>query len=321
MLAIVIDIGHHFVMPDTTGQAVEISVAGTEAADPLVGGFNLRAQVGSGGSGPVFDGVAFGSLWNTFPHEESSSWSGNTAQGQVSFSDGLDAKANGSLVTLTLDTTGVHSGSFALNLMATAVGDSSFFEANGSSVASVIINGAVQVLSSWQNHESPTDSNGDGVTSPIDALYVIDALNTYGSGPLAPPSSGEEAEADSNAIQVPVDGLNVDVNGDGQLTPIDLVIQLNCLNKNDCTSEPPAIAAAPMPADPRPADSASTIAPPPEEAALPGTEPSEVPEGTPVVDPPDEEPPSPVADDDSADEDPALREFLNELFATGNLLS
>ncbi|MBP87151.1 MAG: hypothetical protein CMJ64_10605 [Planctomycetaceae bacterium] len=325
MPAIVIDVGHHFVKPNTTGESVDISVSSTEASDPLVAAFSLKAQVGKGGFGPVFEGVQFGSLWNTFPHDESSSWDGNTAQGQVSFNDGLDAKANGSLVEFKLDTTGVHVGSFALNLMATAVDNSSFFETNGSSAASVILNGTVQVLSSWQNHQQPTDANGDGVTSPIDALYVINALNTHGSGQLAPQSSGEQS--DPTTIQLPVDGLNVDVNGDGLLTPIDLVIQLNCLNKDNCVSEPAAIAAAPKPADPGASGATGVITLPPEDSALPADEPTQetveepaLPDEESAVDPPTDESPLPADDAYTADdEEPAFDEYLNELFAMGQL--
>lgn len=122
MPAIVIDIGHQFIQPDQPGQEVELAVSSTERSDPLVGGFHLKAQVGSSGFGPVFEDLQFGSLWNTFPHEESGGPlpdNAHLAKGTVSFLDGRAARANGSLVKFSLDTTGVYSGTYALSLTAT----------------------------------------------------------------------------------------------------------------------------------------------------------------------------------------------------------
>lgn len=317
MPAVVIDVGHHFVQPDTEGETVEISVSSTEASDPLVGGFNLRAQVGRSSSGPVFAGVEFGSLWNAFPHEGSRSWAGNTAQGQVSFSDGQEAKANGSLVKLTLDTTGVHAGSYALNLTATAVGNSSFFEANGSSASSVIINGVVQVLSSWQNHKVPSDVSQDGLTTPIDILLLINAVNTNGSGKLSPDSPG--AESNANLVHWPVKGPKLDVDGDGILSPKDILHAVNCINGETCVSSPVAIAAAPQPAGKPDPDSASATTPPSEQSQE-SEEGVLNPDAQPVVDPPPQDATLPIDDEYTAtDKDPTLEEYVNELTAASSL--
>ena len=315
MPALIIDVGHHFVKPNTDGQTVEISVSSTEASDPLVGGFSLRAQVG--GNGPVFDGVAFGSLWNTFPHKASSSWDGHTASGQVTFNDDLDAKANGSLVVLSLDTSGIHSGSFALNLMATAVGNSTLLESDGSNAPSVIINGVVQVLSSWQNPTNPTDASEDGLTTPIDVLLLLNALNAHGPGNLSPPSPGEP---EPGTIEWSLNGPKIDVNGDGKISALDALQIVNCLNRNQCQSQPSAIAAGVQPVD-KPSDSTGVVDPPtlpgeqtqePEEEILEPVEP-------PVDDPPPEEPLVLPEDNEVLEQDPPLEEFVDKLFTGGQL--
>lgn len=241
MPAIVIDIGHQFVKPDQTGQKVEVDVSST-AADPHVGGFRLTAQIGSAGFGPVFEDVEFGSFWNTFPHEASGGpLAGNAhlAQGEVAFVDGLATKADGALVDLTLDTTGVYSGTYPLKLTATAIENSQFFGGDGSGAPSVIVNGRVQVLSLWQNHSLPSDVNQDGQTSAIDLLLIINHVNKHGQGDLASPSPGDSV------------GRLLDTNGDGTVTAGDALLVVNCLNGDGCVAQPPVIATALQP----PADS------------------------------------------------------------------
>lgn len=70
----------------------------------------------------------------------------------------------------------------------------------------------------WQNQLNINDVNDDGVIAPIDALQVIIALNSHGSGNLPAPS----------AARTPTPF--VDVNGDGVLAPNDalqVIIRLN----------------------------------------------------------------------------------------------
>ncbi len=64
------------------------------------------------------------------------------------------------------------------------------------------------------NSLRPTDTNGDGMTSPLDALLIIDMLNQRGSGPVpAPP------------IRMPMN----DVNADGNLSPLDVLLVVDIL--------------------------------------------------------------------------------------------
>jgi hypothetical protein len=71
----------------------------------------------------------------------------------------------------------------------------------------------------WQNAINRMDVNFDGFITPIDALIVINRLNTQGSGTLDPTP---------NAPNIPQPFF--DVNGDGDVTPIDALIIINRLN-------------------------------------------------------------------------------------------
>jgi hypothetical protein len=77
--------------------------------------------------------------------------------------------------------------------------------------------GFVQSGSSWQNPRDPLDVDNNTLITPVDALFVINALNTGGRGELA--GSG-----------VPTFPY-VDVNGDGVLSPVDALLIINHLNQ------------------------------------------------------------------------------------------
>ena len=83
----------------------------------------------------------------------------------------------------------------------------------------------------WQNPadqvangaDGALDVSDDGFVSAIDALLVINQINTQGTGPLADPTPGNEPPPAG-------DKPFVDVNGDGQLSPIDSLLVINFLN-------------------------------------------------------------------------------------------
>lgn len=72
----------------------------------------------------------------------------------------------------------------------------------------------------FQNPSNRYDVNNDGTVSPIDALSIINRLNTSGSGQLS-----AEGEASSSNRRF------VDVNGDQYVTPSDALMVINALNK------------------------------------------------------------------------------------------
>lgn len=88
------------------------------------------------------------------------------------------------------------------------------------------------VFSVFQNPSLPCDIDASGFVTSIDALTVIDALNTRGSGFL-PIDDGQEANF-------------LDVDGDGFLSPLDALLIVNALNRNP---NPPQIVASIAPAD------------------------------------------------------------------------
>ena len=68
---------------------------------------------------------------------------------------------------------------------------------------------------SWHNSSNPEDVNDDGDVSPLDALLVINYLNTFGGGNVpagSPPPY-------------------IDVSGDNQISPLDALLVINKLNQ------------------------------------------------------------------------------------------
>ncbi len=87
-------------------------------------------------------------------------------------------------------------------------------------------NEAAKQIRVWSGRRN--DTNGDGVVAPLDALQVINDLNSYGSRNVS-------AAIPSNPL---------DVNGDGVIAPIDVLVIINDLNSNGSRTLP-----RPIPAD------------------------------------------------------------------------
>ncbi len=137
LLALTIDVGDHFLLPDTPAQTIAIYVSGGDAVE----GLNFNAQVADGGpelggsvdgpaitavdltTGAIFGGNSSGPqnilqlLGLNYP--QAAVYTVTTASGTVA--------ADGLLATLTIDTTGFASGStFDLKLAGTFNGDTDF---------------------------------------------------------------------------------------------------------------------------------------------------------------------------------------------------
>ncbi len=69
----------------------------------------------------------------------------------------------------------------------------------------------------WHNHVTPPDVNVDGQVSPIDALLVINHLNSSGGGKRVP---------DAPSIHL------LDTNNDSFVSPIDALLVINALNRS-----------------------------------------------------------------------------------------
>ena len=78
--------------------------------------------------------------------------------------------------------------------------------------------------SDWRNPARPLDVNNDMHVSPLDALVVINALNSRG------------ASRDLGVRQNRLDSY-LDTNGDRSLSPLDALVVINELNRSDRTSD------------------------------------------------------------------------------------
>ncbi len=91
-----------------------------------------------------------------------------------------------------------------------------------------------RVADDWYNFDQPSDVNGDGLTSPLDALLIINRLN-------------QQSIPDS-ATRLPSEAF-FDVSNDGVLSPLDVLLVINELNaaitsRFDFEAEISAIASA-----------------------------------------------------------------------------
>ncbi|MCA9168140.1 MAG: cadherin-like domain-containing protein [Planctomycetales bacterium] len=94
----------------------------------------------------------------------------------------------------------------------------------------LVVNPAVGIL--WQNPTQALDVNNDTHVSPIDALQILNSINSRGARRLAYPTSG--------AAPPPY----YDVNGDSFISPIDALFVLNELNRLFTTQRTAAAVAA-----------------------------------------------------------------------------
>jgi hypothetical protein len=77
------------------------------------------------------------------------------------------------------------------------------------------------------NAANPFDVNADGAVTPLDALFIVNYLNSDGEG-----------ESRSG-----IPGLYLDVNGDSAISPLDALLIINGLNSHDdAEGEAPAVA-------------------------------------------------------------------------------
>ena len=71
----------------------------------------------------------------------------------------------------------------------------------------------------WQNPANPLDVNHDGFVSPVDAVIMINRLNTQSAATLPVPTPGFFPSE-----------FHYDVNGDNTLAPVDVIVVVNFLN-------------------------------------------------------------------------------------------
>lgn len=124
----------------------------------------------------------------------------------------------------------------------------------------------------FQNPANNLDVNNDTFVAPIDALLAINYLNIFNSmvagasiplPPTSPPFPAPPPVLDPTGGGVRGNGLFLDVNGDGFLTPIDPLLVINFLNSRIASGgegegEAPAVLATAASPPPPPAIAASS---------------------------------------------------------------
>jgi len=199
-LGATIDVGYHALLPNTSGQQIDILVAGGEN----VAGVDLFAQVGDGGPELVNVGLPAGTdgpelasadlLSGTIFAGTSAIQVDQDRAGVVqvlaagaALSDPPPAPqtvpAMGRLVTLTIDTTGFFSGTFDLALAGVLPSldggpfDTTLVGSGGTPIAASITNGTIEVTVTRNG-----DYNLNGVVDAADYSVWRDSLGQSGPG-------------------------------------------------------------------------------------------------------------------------------------------
>ncbi len=142
----IIDVGTHTLQANTPDQIIRIYVSGGDAVEAL----NFSAQIADGGSaggggddGPVFTGLDL--LGGTIFASNNLGQFGGSLDPQLAIASTITSSgtvhADDLLATLTIDTTGVWSGTYVLKLSDTLNGATDFGD-----VDPTITNGMIQVV-------------------------------------------------------------------------------------------------------------------------------------------------------------------------------
>jgi Beta propeller domain/Dockerin type I domain len=83
----------------------------------------------------------------------------------------------------------------------------------------------------WHNGVNPCDVNGDGIVAPLDVLNVINFIRLRGSVATAEVEKSMAAGESSQALSATT-FLQVDVNGDGEVSPLDVLLIINRIRRD-----------------------------------------------------------------------------------------
>jgi hypothetical protein len=197
----VIEVGTHFLRPDTADQVIELRA---RAAGPVDGvtGFNLRAQIGDGlgdDPEPVFSTIDFGgdTVWSS----QDVSLLGGPVAGAPQFAQasvvlnesGVLVPSEGIIARLHIDTTGILEGNFALLLEGTQIGlPSVFIRPGGDDLVPSIQNGMLRI---WEDRCGDFDRDAD-----VDAADQTTLILNW-TGALEPGAGGatfEQGDCDAD---------------------------------------------------------------------------------------------------------------------------
>ncbi len=95
-----------------------------------------------------------------------------------------------------------------------------------SGVSGAYLDFADEPTSAWTNPRHRLDVSGNQIVDPVDALQIINHLNTIGAGPLSLPDASAQ-------VQPPF----LDTDADGQVLPHDVLLVINDLNRPSNSGE------------------------------------------------------------------------------------
>ncbi len=90
---------------------------------------------------------------------------------------------------------------------------------------------AIEARKRFHNKSKPCDVNGDGVIAPIDALNVINFLRGTGTTKVSEMIASRTLSAQSVDAGLSQQDLQWDVNEDGEITPLDVLVVINQLRR------------------------------------------------------------------------------------------
>jgi dockerin type I repeat protein/PEP-CTERM motif-containing protein len=191
--AAAINAGMHTLAPNMPGQQVQIHVTGGEA----VSGIDLFVQVGDGGvtvggddTGPKITNLDLvtGTIFAA-NHTDIFTDPAPLIWGATTTTNSGTVAANGVLVTLTIDTTGITTGQFDLILNPPATGPTAFADTG---VVANLTNGSLQIGA------APTltgDYNGNSIVDAADYVLWRKTLNQTGAGLAADGNGNNQVDA------------------------------------------------------------------------------------------------------------------------------
>jgi hypothetical protein len=217
-------VGSHVLEPNTPGQTIPIYVSGGWP----VQGLNFNIQVADGGpaaggtlTAPVIADVDIltGTIFaatNTGLRTDDDDPAGADAVPQHEYRGTTTAagtvSAEGLLATVTIDTTGFERGSWSLVISNTINGATDF-----AGLPATIVDGLIVLPRTWSNPNNAHDVDGNGRVSPLDALLVINYLNSHPGVSMLPAMPHSPPPY-------------YDVNGDNLCTAADVLRIINFIN-------------------------------------------------------------------------------------------
>lgn len=158
----VVDAGDHTLIAGTANQSIQITVTGGDN----FAGFNAGIQIGDGATGPTINSVdgttGIMSTWDAFDSLTVTASQRNVAGSKGDFPPS-NVAANGLLLILNIDTTGITSGRFGILLTNNNAGSTQLVDTAANEVPTTFVNGTIAVgdnpLVIWDGGDAGNNTN------------------------------------------------------------------------------------------------------------------------------------------------------------------